>query len=132
MTSATVEVGDLESHRMTVDKLVSFLELDLVGRFVAHLDGALKRGATLSLDDIFTMLSFVNKYADTISANFNHTTTDGKVFHLVIGVLFLATHRDNTRYCDGHERFVMRKDRNLTTTSWQDYLVDLFIHFFAR
>ena len=127
-----MEISNLESDRMTVDKLMGFFKFDLVGCFIAHLDGALERSATLCFDDIFAVLSFIDEDADPVSTNFNHTTTDGKVFHLVIGVLFLATHRDNTRYCDGHERFVMRKDSNLTTTSWQDYLVDLFIHFFAR
>jgi len=110
---APAQASHLQTHGMAVDQLVRFFELYLSTSVVALLESALKGGFTLSLNDIVTMLGFVDQDTYLCLANLDHPTRDSKVFQLVVIVVFGATYRYNTWHCQSYEWFVPREDRNL-------------------
>ena len=110
---------------MAVDQLVRFFKLYLSTSIVALLEGALKGGFTLSLNDIVAMLGFVHQDPHLCLANLDHPTRDSKVFQLVVAVVLSATHRHNAWHCQGYQWFVPREDRNLQRKSEVEYGVIL-------
>jgi hypothetical protein len=76
--SVAVKIGHTEANHMAVDELVSFFELDLVRRAIAHGDGAIKRGLSLSLDDIISVIGFVDENFDGFSGNLDDAAADGE------------------------------------------------------
>jgi len=120
---ASAQASHFEAHGMAVDQLVRFFELHLVTGVVALLKGTLKGGFTLSLNDIVTMLGFVDQDTYLCLANLDYSTRDSKVFQLVVTVVFGATHRYNTWHCQGYQWFVPREDRNLPIRRRQHHLI---------
>jgi hypothetical protein len=110
---ASAQASHLETHSMAVDQLVRFFELHLGASIVALLESALKGGFALGLNDVVTMLGFVDQNTYLCLANLDYPTRDSKVLQLVVTVILGATHRHNAWHCQGYQWFVPWEDRNL-------------------
>lgn len=124
MTSfATLQVGNFESDSVTVDKLMRFFKFNLVFCSIAKFESVIERCFCFGLEDIVAVICCVDEYFYVIIANFDDTTTNGDKFELIVGVVFFAAYRYNTRYRDSHERFVVRKNSNVAIRRRDDYFV---------
>jgi hypothetical protein len=64
---STTKLGNAKSDEMTIDELVSFFDINLVFCFITKLQRAFKCSLRFRLDDIITMISLVNQYANSFA-----------------------------------------------------------------
>jgi hypothetical protein len=108
-TATSVEVGNLEANHVTVNKLVGFLELNLVSGFVAHLHCSVKGGLRLSFYDVLTMLSFVDENSYHWPINLYNATTNRKILKFLKSMNLFITDCHNTGLRDRNKRLVVGK-----------------------
>lgn len=88
-----MEIGNFESYRMAIDKLMCLLKLDLIRSVITHLDRPFERRLALSCDDIVTVRCLIDEYPHAVATDLDDTAANRKELHLIISVVFLASHR---------------------------------------
>lgn len=126
---ATTEIGNLQANRMAVDQLGRFFKFDLVFRVVAQLKRTLQGGLTFGLNDVVTAVCLVHEHTQALWRDFDNTATDSKVIELAIGVTLICADGNRSRHRKAYEWFVTGKNSDLTGSSRQNHLVDIFVYF---
>jgi len=73
------------------------------------------------------MVCFVYQHANMLLVDFNHTTTNSKVFELVVGVALLVANGQRTWLRKCHNWLVTREHRNITSCRWCHQLINLAV-----
>src|SRR5687768_15856172 len=117
---------------MTIYKLVSFFEFNLILSSISHLNCTIKCRFALGFDDIITMVGFINQYAHEFLRNFYDTAANCKIIELCVRINLLIAYSQSSWPRHSYKWLMTWKNSDVTINGWNHYFIDITVELFAK